>query len=353
MVSIEMKGLHRVRSKGRTYYYAWRGGPRLEGEPGTPEFLQSYQDAKAPQRSLDKRKLSTWITLYKASPEFRELSERTKKEWLPWLDRIINQFGSLSIRQFDRPQIRLRIRAWRDKWRKTPRTADFAKQVLSRVLSYAAESGALTTNPCRAIGNLYSADRSEIIWTPADIDHFCKANKDKPEIVQALKLACLTGLRQGDLLRLSWGHVGAHAIEIATGKGRRHRRKAVAPLTAEIRALLAEMRKARTATAILTNSRGQPWRGFNSSWTKARANAWPGGKELHFHDARGTAATNYFRAGFTMREIAEIMGWSENRVERLIDTYVKRDEILADRVRRLEHASAASEQSGTAEEQKL
>lgn len=337
MVSIEMKGVHRVRVKDRTYYYAWRGGPRLEGEPGTPEFLQSFHDAKAPQHSLDKRKLSTWIVLYKASGEFRELAERTKKEWLPWLDRIADQFGSLSIRQFDRPQIRLRIRAWRDKWRETPRTADFAKQVLSRVLSYAEENGALSTNPCRAIGNLYSTDRSDIIWTREDLDHFCKANEDKPDVIHALKLACLTGMRQSDLLRLSWGHVGAHAIEMATGKSKR-RRKAVAPLTADIRALLAEIKKARTATTILTNSRGQPWRGFNSSWTKAMADAWPEGRDLHFHDARGTAATNYFRANFSIREIAETMAWSEDRVERLIDRYVKRDEILADRVRRLEQS---------------
>jgi integrase len=350
MVSVEMKGLHRVRSKGRTYYYAWRGGPRLEGEPGSPEFLQSYQDAKTPQRSLDKRKVSTWIALYKASGEFQELSYRTKKAWFPWLDRITDQFGSLSIRQFDRPQIRLRIRAWRDKWRDTPRTADFAKQVLSRVLSYATENGALITNPCNAISNLYSADRSGIIWTPDDLARLCAVAST--EVAWAAKLACLTGLRQGDLLRLSWGHVGAHAIEIATGKSNR-RRKAVAPLTADIRALLAEIKKVRTATTVLTNSRGQPWRGFNSSWTKAMADAWPEGSKLHFHDLRGTAATNYFRAGFTTREIAEIMGWSEDRVERLIDRYVKRDEILADRVRRLEQVGTGGEHSSTSVERKV
>ena len=31
----------------RTYYYAWRGGPRLEGEPGSPEFVASYHAAIA------------------------------------------------------------------------------------------------------------------------------------------------------------------------------------------------------------------------------------------------------------------------------------------------------------------
>lgn len=97
-------------------------------------------------------------------------------------------------------------------------------------------------------------------------------------------------------------------------------------------------RKGKLATTILTNSRGEPWRGFNSSWQKSLDKAFPNGTELHFHDMRGTAATNFFRAGLRLREIAAIMGWTDARVERLIDAYVKRDEILANRVRRIEQA---------------
>jgi len=41
---------------------------------------------------------------------------------------------------------------------------------------------------------------------------------------------------------------------------------------------------------------------------------------------RGTAATRFYRAELTPREIADVMGWCEVRVERLIDRYVKRDE---------------------------
>jgi hypothetical protein len=32
---------------GRTYWYAWKGGPLLHGEPGTPEFVNSYNEAAA------------------------------------------------------------------------------------------------------------------------------------------------------------------------------------------------------------------------------------------------------------------------------------------------------------------
>jgi hypothetical protein len=47
-------------------------------------------------------------------------------------------------------------------------------------------------------------------------------------------------------------------------------------------------------------------------------------RDLHFHDLRGTAATNFYRAGFTVREIAQTRAWAENKAERLIDLYVAR-----------------------------
>jgi hypothetical protein len=43
MVRVDIKGLFKITAKGRVYWYAWRGGPRLSGEPGSPEFHASYQ----------------------------------------------------------------------------------------------------------------------------------------------------------------------------------------------------------------------------------------------------------------------------------------------------------------------
>jgi hypothetical protein len=49
---IRLKGINSTRKKfadgsWRTYYYAWKGGPPLRGEPGTPEFVASYNEAVA------------------------------------------------------------------------------------------------------------------------------------------------------------------------------------------------------------------------------------------------------------------------------------------------------------------
>ena len=289
-----------------------------------------------------------------------------------WLDEIQDYFGNLRIRQFDRPEIRQDIKRWRNKWQSTPRAADMAKQVLSGLLSYAVEEGRLGSNPCFGISNLYAADRSEIIWTQADLAHF--ARTASPEIMFALRLACLTSLRQGDLLRLSEAHIGELAIEMKTGKSK-GRLAYLVPLYDELRELLAEIKAHRTArlaqltivatrkgrpppptpTTVLVTQDGLPWgSGFGSSWNKAKiaqraAVALSEGREvdpgefpLHFHDARGTAATKFHLAGLSDGEIAEILGWSIDKVERIIRRYVKRDALLRDKIRRLNESVPGS-----------
>jgi hypothetical protein len=61
-----------------------------------------------------------------------------------------------------------------------------------------------------------------------------------------------------------------------------------------------------------------------------------GANGLRFHDFRGTAATRLYRVKLPLREIAEILAWSENHVEKIINRYVKRDEILQNRIRGIE-----------------
>lgn len=333
MVMVKLKGLHKVkvRSNSAWYYYAWRGGPRIYAPFGTPEFFAEWDSLTANTYQGDKRKFGTWVELYRRSEEFKALAQSTRDNWIPWLDKVEKEFGELSIAQFDRPQVRPVIRKWRDQWRDRPRTADYAKQVLSRVLSFAVADGQLRLNPCPGIPNLYHSDRSDRIWTDDDLKRFLK--HASPQVSWVVRLAAMTGFRQGDLLRLCWGHVRAHDIEYRTGKSR-GRRRAIAPLTQDAKDLLASIPK-RNAR-ILTNSDGEPWRGFSSSWRETLIKAKMQDRDLHFHDLRGTAATNLYRAGFTIREIAETLGWSEDKVEKLIDLYIKRDEIMADRARRLE-----------------
>src|SRR5262249_1675333 len=126
MVRVELRGIHTVRSKGKVYYYAWRGGPRLHGKLGSPEFYSSYNEAVESPRMPDTEKFRSLVTLYRASNDYKRLAASTRKVWSPWLDRIADYFGQLRVAQFDRPEkIRPVIRRWRNQWAEKPRTADY------------------------------------------------------------------------------------------------------------------------------------------------------------------------------------------------------------------------------------
>jgi integrase len=235
VVRVDLRGIHTLRAKsGRTYRYAWRGGPRLHGEPGSPEFIASYNEAVADRRMPDASRFKSVVIRYRACDEYKALADSTRRQWGIWLDRIADYFGELHTAQFNRPEkIRPVIQKWRNRWRSKPRTADYALQVLSRVCAFAVDPLAeIAGNPCKGIAQLYAGDRSEIIWTPADIQTLKKVCA--PEVANAVDLAACTGLRLGDLLRLCWSHIGDDAIALSTSKSR-GRREALIPLYDELR----------------------------------------------------------------------------------------------------------------------
>ncbi len=60
MVRVDLKGIAKASAKGRIYYYAWRGGPRLRGEPGSPDFMASYNEAIETAAPLTPRGFAHW-----------------------------------------------------------------------------------------------------------------------------------------------------------------------------------------------------------------------------------------------------------------------------------------------------
>jgi hypothetical protein len=61
----------------RTYWYAWKGGPALRGEPGTPEFMASYNAAVAAKVTPPNGVLFRLLQDYQASDNFRSRRDRT------------------------------------------------------------------------------------------------------------------------------------------------------------------------------------------------------------------------------------------------------------------------------------
>lgn len=66
-------------------------------------------------------------------------------------------------------------------------------------------------------------------------------------------------------------------------------------------------------------------------------------RDLHFHDLRGTAATNFYLAGLSERVIAEILAWKESEVAKIIRRYVGRQAATESAIRDLNEARSRTE----------
>ncbi len=91
---IRLKGINSRRKRladgsFRTYYYAWKGGPPLRGEPGTPEFIASYNAAVAQKIGPPTGVLLALLFRFQESAEFQfGISPRTRRDYIKQIKRI-------------------------------------------------------------------------------------------------------------------------------------------------------------------------------------------------------------------------------------------------------------------------
>jgi integrase len=318
----------------RRYHYAWRGGPLLRGEPGTPEFIASYNEAVARKTAPTPGMLFAVLQAYLSSEAFRCLVARTQADYRKQIKLIERKFGTFPLAALTNRRTRGIFRAWRDRIAATsPRQADYAWSVLGRVLSWGLEGGLVDANPCERGGRLYHASRADKIWTDDDEANFLR--RAPAHLHLPLLLALWTGQRQGDLLRLPWSSYDGTHIRLRQSKGGV---RVVIPVGALLKAALDAAARTKTGPVILVNSEGRPWTpdGFRVSWRKACAKA--GVVGVTFHDLRGTAVTRLALAECTEAEIASITGPSLRDVRSILDaSYLHRDPALAESaIRKLE-----------------
>ncbi len=287
-----------------------------------------------------------------AAPEWRSLSDNTKRVWRPHVDKIEEKWGKFPLSVFDDPRMVEKVMKWRNEREATPRTADMGVTVLQHFLEYARLNGRIRVNIAKGVPSLYrGADRADIVWTKEDMDLFAvKAEAErKSHVTDGLRLAAVTGLRREDLVTLTWAQVGEFAIvKKALKISRRRRRRVVIPQTPQLEALLAELRtrprKAGVET-VLVNSKGTSWtaNSFGGSFSRMKQLAdihhvdeEGTRREKHLHDVRGTFCTMLLTTwGLTDQEAAEIMGWSPERVSRIRRVYVDHTRVVIELGRRI------------------
>jgi len=313
----------------RKYFYAWRGGPLLAANDGTPlqpndpQFHVAYAAAHAERKKPSVGNLFSLVAAFKSSTEFTGLADKTQKDYRRYLALIEEEFGTMPLVVVQDRRARGKFKEWRDNMADNPRKADYAWTVLARVLAVAKDRGLIAVNLCERGGRLYEADRAEKIWLPAHIRAFCDVAS--PELQFALLMALWTGQRQGTLIGITWQQYDGSHIRIVPNKQRRGKKKKriVIPVGAPLKAALDARRSDKAEGAILRNSFGDVWTsdGFRASWGKAFDKAKLGDADLHFHDLRGTAVTRLALSGCTTPQIAAITGHSPRDVDEILKAH--------------------------------
>jgi len=99
----------------KTYFWAWKGGPPLRGEPGTAEFVASYNAAVAKKAAPPRGTLVSLLQQYQASEDFRLLVDSTRRSYVPLIARFEKEFGDFPLAALSDRRTRGVFMAWRDK----------------------------------------------------------------------------------------------------------------------------------------------------------------------------------------------------------------------------------------------
>lgn len=251
------------------------------------------------------------------------------------------EFGKMPIKALDSQEVRgVFIDYQEDVAFDREREADNRLSVLSVVFAYAADKGRIRRNPLEKFQRIYSADRSEIIWTESDIVRFMDGASI--ELQRAMILAIHTGQRYGDLIRLRWSDYDGATIRFRQNKTAA---RVTIPCTGALKRMLDAT--PRVGPFILTRADARPW--HTEKDDKALAKAWhsrmvaagfyPAGWEnrtkeekrecLRFNDQRGTAVTLLSEAGASIPQICAITGHSLQSATRILSKYLAMTDALS------------------------
>ena len=217
---------------------------------------------------------------------------------------------------------RSHVQALHYRLRETPRAANRALAVLSKMFSLAAAWGLVAdgTNPCRAVRKYREKKRERFLsrdeyrrlgqaLAEAEADAMAGVEGAvSPYAIAALRLLMLTGCRLNEILTLRWDDVDRTAGEFRLRDGKTGTR--MVPLTPTAETVLAGIRRVPHNPWIIVGKQpGSHLPTITAEWYRLRARA--GLDDVRIHDLRHSYASRALAAGESLSMIGKLLGHAD------------------------------------------
>ena len=303
-------------SNGTIYAYYRRQGLqfRIEGEPGTKQWLENYDaihsryqsgaENTAPQPGT----LAVAIVDYKKSERFKILADSTQRTYHWHLGILSEQLGHLPLASFTRRTI---VKLQTKIAEKTPRNAVERVKLLKNVFEIACDLGEIDSNPAKGVrAPVGYKPRQFEAWTEEQIQTFL--THARPVLRRAVAVALYTGLRRSDLVQLRLSNIKNGWIETRIKKTSG---LVEIPIHSELASELT--REMPTASLLLLpTARGREWSpnklsdAVREECLRLRISPNP-----PLHGLRRNAIIRLLEAGCTREEVMSITDQSERMVK--------------------------------------
>lgn len=300
---------------GYAYYRRGVFRKRLNGEPRTPQFITSYNEAHAayeygPTDGIETitrpGSFKAMAQAYLKSPEFAGIKDSTKRGYRHYTDMAVRQLGRFNANQIEMKH----VVGLRDKLTDTPAKANDLMKMIRVIYGWGMPRGMVRHNPADFRGTSVKALKigSYKPWPEPLIERFVA--EPRPE-VSWVALTCLyTGQRIGDILKMNLSDVRDDKVTVIQEKTAKPLK---IPLHPDFRQLLSVI--PRRSVKILSSYTGKVWTYTRWSTCFAEERERLGADGYVIHGLRKNVVHRLLYAGCTTKQVGSITGQSDAIVE--------------------------------------
>ena len=308
------KGVHRVVSKAREYFY-WHPGRgtahageriRLPSDPHSPEFWQALRQAQGVVGPVATDTFGALIDAYLVHPKFTKTAAETQYQYRRYLDIARDAWGALPAAGVQPKHVQELV----DRLAVTPAKANNFRTTMRALSAWARGRGLVDQSFIEGVEGYDRNGKGHRPWSAGEIA--CAHQRLTGMVRRGVMLALYTGQRGSDVVRLGWTDIDDGGFQL---RQRKTGRPVWCPIVPELAAEVATWEK-RPGPFLLQDD-GKPytrkllWKHFD----EARAEL-PDLEGAMLHGLRATAVVRLRQSGLSSGQIGDIVGMSLAMIER-------------------------------------